>query len=138
MITGRPTSYSPGLLDKANEYLDKLPEDEVIPSIEGLALFIGITRTTVYDWRKDEEKADFSYIVEEVLAKQARSLLNNGLNGKFSPAITKVILTKHGYREGVDHTTNEKDITFAPGVIEKRADDILSPNGQGETKTGDN
>lgn len=104
---GRPTSYSQAILELAIEYRDNLPKDEVIHSIEGLADYIGISRTTIYDWKSQEDKKEFSYIVEEILQKQGKSLLNNGLNGKFNQSITKVILTKHNYREGIEHTGNE-------------------------------
>lgn len=131
---GRPTEYSQEILDKAKDYRDNLPEDEVVHSIEGLALHINLNRSTIYDWRSQEDKLEFSNIVEAILEKQGKALVNKGLRGVFNSSISKVMLTKHGYREGQDITTNERDITFAPGVVEKRADDILSPNGQGETK----
>lgn len=130
---GRPTEYSQEILDKAKDYRDNLPEDEVVHSIEGLALHINLNRSTIYDWRSQEGKVEFSNIVEAILEKQGKTLVNKGLSGVFNSSISKVMLTKHGYREGQDITTNERDITFAPGIVEKRADDILS-NGQRETK----
>ena len=33
-----------------------------------------------------------------------------GLQGSYNPTIAKVLLTKHGYREGTDITTNDKDL----------------------------
>ena len=44
------------------------------------------------------------------MSKQADRLLNNGLSGNYNPTIAKVMLTKHGYREGIDNTTNDKDL----------------------------
>ena len=108
---GRPTSYSEEILVKAREYLNNpLPEDEVIHSIEGLALYINIRRSTIYDWISQEDKKEFSDIVNAVLEKQGRKLINKGLDGTFNSSISKVILTKHGYREGIDQTTNNKDL----------------------------
>lgn len=107
MAGGRPTEYSQDILDKAREYRDNLPEDEVIHSIEGLALYIGITRSTIYDWRSQDDKKEFSDILEEILQKQGRSLVNKGLSGDYNPSIAKVILTKHNYREGIEHVGNE-------------------------------
>lgn len=107
---GRPTLYSEELLERAYEYIENLPEDEVVHSIEGLGLYIGISRDTVYEWEKDNEKLDFSDIVSEVRQLQAKTLVNSGLSGKFSSPITKVMLTKHGYREGIDQTSDGKQL----------------------------
>lgn len=68
-----------------------------LPTLEGLALHLKITRSTLYEWRKDPEKKDFSDIVDELLSKQAASLIHNGVNGKSNSNITKLLLTKHGY-----------------------------------------
>lgn len=101
MPAGRPTSYTKEVLEKARQYRDNpLPQDEVIHSIEGLADYINIARSTIYEWCSQDDKKEFSDIVENILEKQGKSLINNGLIGKFSAPITKVILTKHNYREG--------------------------------------
>lgn len=125
---GRPLEYNVSIVKKAKEYL-KSCVDEIeeyhktrgqtsdgyerivrvkIPTIEGLAVYLGITRPTVYDWKEKYE--EFSYIIDELQAVQADRLLNNGLSGDYNPTIAKVLLTKHGYREGIDQTTNDKDL----------------------------
>lgn len=106
----RPTDYTPEILEKAREYLDNLPEDEAVHSIEGLADYIDMHRSTMYAWETEEGKEEFSDILEQVRRKQAKALVTGGLNQTFQPTITKVMLTKHGYREGIDQTTNDKDI----------------------------
>jgi hypothetical protein len=116
---GRPPKYTPELLEKAREYLDTcidIQEDKEngiskrvnLPSKAGLALYIKVSRDTLYDWANQYE--EFSNIMEELGAKQELALLNNGLSGAYNQTITKVILTKHGYREGIDQTTNDKDL----------------------------
>lgn len=127
---GRPTVYSPEIITKTQEYLDSCTDiiedyhktiglksdsfDRIvnvkIPTIEGLAVFLGISRETVYAWDKDETKPEFSDILSKLRAEQADRLINNGLSGNYNPTIAKVLLTKHGYREGVDATTNDKDL----------------------------
>jgi hypothetical protein len=94
---GRPTKYNESILEKAKAYLDALPEDEVIHSIEGLADFLDIDRSTIYDWASQDDKEDFSYIVNKLLIKQGKSLINNTLNKKFEPRTANMILGKHGY-----------------------------------------
>jgi len=117
--TGRPTKYSEEILVKAQEYLDscedidrqivkqtnsekgyEMYENKLVvklPSIEGLARFLNISRSTIYKWA--EEKKEFSDILEDLLVKQAERLLNNGLSGDYNSTIAKLILTKHGYVE---------------------------------------
>ena len=112
---GRPTLYSEELVAKAQEYLDMLPKDEVVHSIEGLSLYLDIDRSTVYAWSADETKPDFSYIVSKILAKQGKTLVNSGLNGTFNSKIAGVMLSKHGYREGHDMTTDGK--ALAPILV---------------------
>ncbi len=122
MTAGRPTIYTEEILTKTREYIlgceDSIEEyhktrgeksdgyERIVkvklPSIEGLAYHLGIHKDTIYEWRK--EKVKFSELIEELLAKQARELINKGLSGDYNPTIAKVLLTKHGYREGTELT----------------------------------
>lgn len=110
MTTGRPTEYSEKVLKKAKEYRDNLPENEVVHSVEGLSDYLKLARSTLYKWRDEEGKEEFSDIFDEILAKQAKTLVNKGLEGKFAPTITKVMLTKHGYVDKQDITSADKPI----------------------------
>jgi hypothetical protein len=124
MPAGRPTDYSQEILEKAQEYLVSCIDEEYdwtktegdkstsyehrirvkLPSIEGLAKYLGVARSTVYLWEKDYP--EFSDILEEILSEQAQRLINNGLSGDYNPTISKLILTKHGYSD-----KSETDIT---------------------------
>lgn len=115
---GRPTEYSQEIIEKTLEYLSNCgvftePDTGKIilvnlPSIEGLAYEIKVSKNTLYEWEK--KHTEFQDVMDELRAKQAQFLINNGLSGAFNPTITKVILTKHGYREGIDQTTNDKEL----------------------------
>ena len=100
----RPTDYRPEIIELSKEYRDlqRPNDDEVIPSIEGLSLYINIARSTIYEWISQEGKEEFSDIVAQILANQGKMLINNGLIGKFNNSITKVMMSKHGYREGIE------------------------------------
>lgn len=71
-----------------------------IPTIEGLAYYLGTSRDILYDW--ESKDVEFSYIMEDLRSKQADSLINKGLSGDYNPTIAKVLLTKHGYRDGTE------------------------------------
>jgi len=104
---GRPTKYNQEMIDKALHYLDNYQDNgDVIPSIEGLAEHLEINRATIYDWKDQEGKEEFSDILGQILARQARVLINQGLKGEFNAAICKLALGKHGY-----HDKQETDVT---------------------------
>lgn len=113
---GRPSIYNNDIVEKAKSYIayfmttpqqDLENEMEVMPSIAGLALFLGIHRSTIYDWA--EKNSEFSDIISHLMDAQELILSNNGLKGKFNPQIAKLMLTKHGYSDKVsqDHTSSD-------------------------------
>lgn len=137
MAGGRPTKYDPiKTIEQAREYLDffkpsitqeertKADIDEILPTKEGLAIFLGVHRDTIYDWSKGEEaddegnltaddKPEFSDIVDELMSRQAVSLFNKGLMGVYNPTMAKLGLTKHGYSDRMDSKVdNEGSITI--------------------------
>ncbi|MGH8579462.1 MAG: terminase small subunit [Gammaproteobacteria bacterium] len=92
---GRPTKYQgKKTLDKVREYLDTCRLGD-LPKVKGLALFLGITKPTIGDWRA--QHAEFSYLIEKLLLMQACALIDRGLTGTYNPTIAKVLLAKHGY-----------------------------------------
>jgi len=109
MPAGRPTSYTQELLDAAHAYVDGRYDDdpetgEPVPTVAGLSLYIGVSRDTVYDWIKQDDKVEFSDIVSRLMAKQEMGLLRGGIFGNFNASITKLALTKHGYTDKQDST----------------------------------
>ncbi len=127
MSAGRPTKYSKDILDKAVEYVllfseeETMPKDEIIPSIEGLALYLEVARSTIYDWAKEDDKKEFSYIVEKLLSRQGLILLNGTLTNKLNSSVGKAILSKHGYAEKTEqvttHSFDDKTKEKAKGLI---------------------
>lgn len=127
---GRPTEYDfPKLHKIVEEYISECIDEETefhktrgeksdsydriikvkIPTIEGLSLKLDISKDTLYAWK--EKYPEFSYDIERVSKLQAERLIENGLNGNYNPTIAKVLLTKHGYREGIEQTGKDgKDL----------------------------
>lgn len=120
----RPTDFSDQILIDAWGYVTEFARDEgkgenlkvQLPTIEGLALFLEISRSTLYLWQK-EHKA-FSDIIEVLQQKQAQALINNGLSGNYNPTIAKVLLTKHGYtdKQEIDQKTEHSGSIGFTGI----------------------
>ena len=124
----RPTKYDRSLLEKANEYIKACEDEETdwiktsgdkstsyehrvkvkLPSIEGLALFLDVSRTTLYNW--SEKHKEFLYTLRRIERIQKEKLISSGLSGDYSPVIAKLMLSSnHNMREKTDLTSdNEK------------------------------
>lgn len=103
MAAGRPTHYSDEIVRRAKEYLANYEsEGDVVPSVAGLAVCLGRSRTLLHDWAADEDKTEFKDILEQIGAKQERVTLNKALVGDFNSNIAKLLLGKHGYHDKVD------------------------------------
>lgn len=116
---GRPSDYSEDVLKKAKQYLADCQDEDVqvvkqanvekgyemyenrlkvnLPSIAGLAIVLGIWRSTIYKWA-DKHPA-FKDILEAILAEQEKRLVENGLGGTYNSNIVKLALGKHGYSD---------------------------------------
>jgi len=127
MRTGRPTKYNEELVEKARSYLYNYEsEGDVFPQVAGLAVFLGISRDTIYEWIQDDTKKEFSYIVAQICAMQEKVLVNGGIMGEFNATIAKLMLAKHGYSEKqeVDHTTKgDKIQSIAPHLFVSEDED---------------
>ena len=105
---GRPTKYSPEMQAQAEEYLKTYAElGDVVPTFVGLAIHLDVATNTLYNWAT-EDRPDFLRVFTRVEQMQHRVLVNGGLSGTFNPAITKMMMTKHGYDEKAkqDDSTN--------------------------------
>lgn len=143
---GRPSNYSENIVKQTEKYLASCKDKERlvlkgqkavvvlevnIPSIEGLAIHLGVHRDTLYEWEKNHPA--FSDILERVRQEQAKRLMNNGLAGTYHPLITKMMLSKHGYAEKseVDHTSKGEKISgfnyIAPDDANNQANAEAAP-----------
>lgn len=109
---GRPSKYDDAIQKIAEDYCENYTDyGDVVPTVVGLALAMDVATNTVYNWA-NENNPDFLRIFTRIEQLQHQGLVNGGLSNAFNPAITKMMLTKHGYSDAqkVDHTTNGKDM----------------------------
>jgi len=99
---GRPSKLDDNARGKAHKYHagDWQLKGDVVPSIEGLALYIGVSRSTIKLWASQDD--EFSATTEAIKSIQASKLINLGLSGDFNSTITKLLLNNHGYTEKVE------------------------------------
>ena len=99
--------------EKAKAYIDGgyLNEDQVIPSVVGMALSLNVNKSTLYKWAEDGH-GTFSDTLAQCNDKQHMILLSKGLTSEFSGTIVKLALSNHGYSEktSTDITTGGEKI----------------------------
>jgi len=115
---GRPTKLDENSYQAADNYLygGWESEGDTVPSIEGLAISLRVSRSTVKLWASQDER--FSATVEGIKSLQARKLINSGLSGDFNSNITKLLLNNHGY--------TDKSETQTTHSFESLSDDELA------------
>ncbi|WP_439946498.1 terminase small subunit [Streptomyces sp. BBFR109] len=135
----RPTKLTETVLNAAREYVDTgwKKKKHAVPMIEGLALWIGVDRTTVREWadnppteknQNETEKAfkarlslhrRFSLIVNELNDVQAVELASGALKNKLNARTANMMLSKHGYveRKETDLTSQGKELKGATIVF---------------------
>lgn len=101
---GRPSELTAELKAKALAYLlgGYTEAGDVVPTIEGLACFLGKSRSRIYVYRDQDE--EFKDTLDSVLTVQGKLLINGGLRGDYNPAITKLMLANHGYSDKQETT----------------------------------
>ncbi len=125
---GRPTKYNDEMQAQADAYIAEWSDYDAIPSRVGLCCYLGIDKTTSYDW--EVLYPEFSHTLRAVDAMQEREAVNKGITGAFNSTITKLVLANHGYseRQAVDHTTAGNEIkTFAGMYAHQPKNDDSQP-----------
>lgn len=111
--------------------------DVKLPSVAGLAIYLGVARSRVYVWAELETELgkEFKDILEDILAEQENRLINGGLSGRYSPVLSKLALGKHGYTDKADITSGDKPIQTSPeaqALAKAAIDSFLNPHGNPE------
>jgi len=98
---GRPLELDQQVLAVTIDYAKNYAKyGDRMPTVAGLAYRLGKNKQSLYRWYKDNRNDDFSQAMDQIMSGQERELLNNGLDGTFNPAITKLCLVNnHGYSD---------------------------------------
>lgn len=111
--TGRPTTYSQEIYDKALDYVDNYEVyGDAFPSVVGLCKALNRSKSTIYDWGNKNHPSyqpDFSDILKEINECQEQVVLNRAIRGDYNAAISKLVLGKHGYHDKADTTLSGPD-----------------------------
>lgn len=101
-MAGQPTKYNKDMQAKAELYLNDgyLDSGNVIPSAEGLAIYLSVAVRTLDNW--GEKHAVFLRTLRDIQSKQKNVTLNSGLTGDFNSTIAKLVLANHGMHDKQD------------------------------------
>lgn len=108
MPNGRPSKYSSKILELAEDYLENHDHKygDVVPTVAGLALVLDVTKKTIYNWSEQEDNKEFLHTLDKIQQKQEKTLVSGGLMKEFDSAISRLMLSNHGYVQ-----KSEADIT---------------------------
>lgn len=127
---GRPSKYDDAIQEIAEDYCKNYSDyGDVVPTVVGLAIAMDVATNTVYNWA-NENNPDFLRIFTRIEQLQHQGLVNGGLSNAFNPAITKMMLTKHGYSDKIEQSHTSPDGSMSPTRIELVAGPI--PEGDKE------
>ena len=108
----RPTEYDPIFVDKLKDYLETTGREQTsLPTIEGFAIYLDVVKSTLYEWAKEHK--EFSNALREILLRQAKQLIDDGIYGgkEVNSTIVKLLLqANHGMKERSDVTTDDKQL----------------------------
>ena len=99
---GRPTKYKKEIiLPKIGQYLSQCGREQTqLPTISGLAVFLGVHKDTIYEWAK--HYPEISDSIKKIAEKQRAQLIDDGLyGGKEVNASMAIFLLKalHGLKD---------------------------------------
>jgi hypothetical protein len=123
---GRPTKYNKEMQRQADEYVTCFESlGHAVPSRAGLCCYLGIAKSTSYEW--EQTYPEFSDSLAYIDVMQEHCTVNGGLKNEFNSTIAKLILSNnHGYSEKTQQDNISTDGSMSPTRIE-----IVAPDGDG-------
>lgn len=118
---GRPSKLTKEAREQINKYLQDSLENNRVPTAARLAVNLGISKKTLYNWADKDD--DLLHTLETLQSIQEATLIDGSLENKLNPTISKLMLANHGYKEKSeqDLTTGGKEINFpSVRIIDER------------------
>lgn len=115
------TQYTkPVLIDGGVAYIDKIlnskPEEKLIPSIVGLCLDIGISRSRLYELA--DKWVEVSDILEYIKMMQEDKALQGGMTNRLNPIFSMFLLKgKHGYTDQAPQLNQTNNFNISPDLL---------------------
>lgn len=108
------------MIDGAVDYIDSIlnadPKEKKIPSIVGLCLHIGISRSRLYELADQwQEVAD---MLEYILMMQEDKALQGGMTNRLNPIFSMFLLKgKHGYTDQAPQLNQTNNFNISPDLL---------------------
>lgn len=106
---GRPYAFGniDELQEQMQEYFDLCTNQQVVPTITSLALWLGVDRNTIYD-HANNSNSPFSCVMKNTV-NYLHSIMQSGtIDGKINP-VTYIFISKNDYG-----MRDDKNITVSP------------------------
>jgi len=110
---GAPSKYTESMPDRLRDYVHGgfAGDGDVIPTKAGFAVLVEVCEKTLDNW--GSEHPEFLRMLQYLLAKQHKLLINKGLTGDYNSTIGKMLLcSDHGHKERSE-TTHDMSTTLA-------------------------
>ena len=107
---GRPYAFSSmeELEGQMQEYFDLCTDNQVVPTITNLALWLGVDRSTIYE-HANNSNSPYSNTMKSTI-NYLHSIMQSGtIDGKINP-VTYIFISKNDYG-----MRDDKNITVSPG-----------------------
>jgi len=115
---GRPSKYSSGMPKLVTNYINSCIKNDDFPTIEGIALKLGVVSKTIYAWENEYE--DFLHTTELLRTTQRSLLIRNGLTGKYSTSFAAFLLkAMHGFTDSkpLYEATQNNIFNVSPDIL---------------------
>lgn len=123
----RPTEFKEEYIEKTLNYIKNYSDlGDIVPSVAGLAMHIGVSKQSLYTWSKIEGNEEFLDAFSCVRIAQEKQLINGGLGGEFNPAIAKMMMAGHGYSDKQEVDVSSTDGTMTPKPSNPISEDALN------------